>query len=56
MSDDVKTQLRLPPELHAAVKALAEKELRSFNAQIQVLLREAIEARQHAQLTPAGRP
>jgi len=45
MSDEVKTQLRLPGDLHEAIKRLAEQELRSLNAQIITLLREAMAAR-----------
>jgi hypothetical protein len=37
--------LRLDPAVHAAVERLAAGELRSANAQIEVLLREALEAR-----------
>ncbi len=37
--------LRLPAELHQEVTDLAEQDLRSLNAEILVLLREAIEAR-----------
>jgi hypothetical protein len=37
--------LRLDPAVHAAVERLAAAELRSANAQIEMLLREAIEAR-----------
>ncbi|MBL8068981.1 MAG: Arc family DNA-binding protein [Armatimonadetes bacterium] len=37
--------LRLPPELHTAVQRLADAELRSVNAQIEVLLREALKRR-----------
>lgn len=37
--------VRLPPELLAAVKALAEQEMRSANAQVEVLLREALKRR-----------
>jgi hypothetical protein len=48
MATDVKTNLRLPEELYEEIKRLAEKDLRSINAQIQALLREAIEARQQA--------
>lgn len=33
--------LRLPPDLHEWVKALAEQEDRSLNAQIIVILKEA---------------
>ncbi|MEE4206426.1 MAG: toxin-antitoxin system HicB family antitoxin [Erythrobacter sp.] len=37
--------LRLDPEVHKAVERLAAAELRSANAQIEVLLREALSAR-----------
>ena len=37
--------LRLDPAVHAAVERLAGAELRSANAQIEVLLREALEHR-----------
>lgn len=37
--------LRLDPALHAAVERLAAAELRSVNAQIEFLLREALKAR-----------
>ena len=37
--------LRLDPAVHAAIERLAASELRSANAQIEMLLREAIEAR-----------
>ena len=37
--------LRLDPAVHAAVERLAGAELRSANAQIEMLLREALEAR-----------
>ncbi len=39
--------LRLDPAAHAAVERLAAAELRSANAQIEVLLREALEERGH---------
>ena len=42
---DVKTNVRLPEELYEAIKRLAEKDLRSINAQITVLLREAVDQR-----------
>lgn len=55
MSDEVKTQLRLPPELHAVIKTLAEKDRRSLNAEIVVLLEQAIATRQPADPSdPAG--
>jgi hypothetical protein len=37
--------LRLDPAVHAAVERLAAAELRSANAQIEMLLREALEGR-----------
>ncbi len=37
--------LRLDPAVYAAVERLAAAELRSANAQIEILLREALEAR-----------
>lgn len=37
--------LRLDPAVYAAIERLASAELRSANAQIEMLLREALEAR-----------
>jgi hypothetical protein len=37
--------LRVPEELYATVQRLADAELRSVNAQIEVLLREALKRR-----------
>ena len=37
--------LRLDPAVHAAVERLAATELRSANAEIEMLLREALKAR-----------
>jgi len=37
--------LRLDPAVHAAVERLAADELRSANAEIEMLLREALKAR-----------
>ena len=37
--------LRLDPAVHAAVERLAAAQLRSVNAQIEILLREALRAR-----------
>lgn len=37
--------LRLDPAVHAAVERLASAELRSANAQIEMLVREALTAR-----------
>ncbi|MDJ0978290.1 MAG: toxin-antitoxin system HicB family antitoxin [Erythrobacter sp.] len=52
--------LRLDPAVHAAVERLAGAELRSANAQIEVLLREALKARGiepgHTKPARRGRP
>ena len=52
--------LRLDPAVHAAVERLASSELRSANAQIEMLLREALKGRgiEVKQSPPArrGRP
>lgn len=37
--------LRLDPALHAAIERLAGQDLRSVNAEIEVLLREALKRR-----------
>ncbi|QIQ87315.1 toxin-antitoxin system HicB family antitoxin [Erythrobacter sp.] len=37
--------LRLDPEVHKAIERLAAAELRSANAEIEILLREALAAR-----------
>lgn len=37
--------LRLDPELHAAIERLAARDLRSVNAEIEFLLREALARR-----------
>ena len=42
--------LRLDPAVHAAVERLAGADLRSANAEIEVLLREALAARDRAAL------
>ncbi len=42
---DVRTNLRLPEELYEQVKQLADKEMRSINAQMVVLLQAAVDAR-----------
>jgi len=48
--------LRLDPAVHAAVERLAAAELRSANAQIEMLLREALTARGIApSASPAAR-
>lgn len=47
--------LRLDPAVHAAVERLAGAELRSANAQIEMLLREALEAR-GCKVEPSSKP
>lgn len=42
----VTTQLRLPAELHAAIVEMAERERRSRNAQMVVLLEKAVQEAQ----------
>jgi len=41
--DEVRTSLRLPPDLYEAIKRAAELEQRSLNTQIERFLREAVE-------------
>ncbi|QSB44950.1 toxin-antitoxin system HicB family antitoxin [Altererythrobacter sp. FM1] len=52
--------LRLDPAVHAAIERLAAAELRSANAEIEMLLREALEARgisiAHSKPVRRGRP
>lgn len=52
--------LRLDPALHDAVQRLADAELRSVNAEIEVLLREALARRgvkvDRSQAARRGRP
>lgn len=52
--------LRLDPAVHAAVERLAGAELRSANAQIEILLREALRERGidvgHTRKPRRGRP
>ncbi len=37
--------LRLPPDLHADLRGWAEQEMRSLNAQIEYVLRDAVRRR-----------
>ena len=46
---EVRTNLRLPEDLYEQVKQLADKELRSINAQMVVLLQSAVAASQRMQ-------
>ena len=52
--------LRLDPAVYAAVERLASAELRSANAEIEMLLREALKARgitpEVGKPSPRGRP
>lgn len=43
--EEKRITLRLPAELHADIEELAQEDLRSLNAEIVVLLREAVAAR-----------
>ncbi|QYK52200.1 MAG: toxin-antitoxin system HicB family antitoxin [Fimbriimonadaceae bacterium] len=45
MADKKSFPLRLPPELHDELQRLAAAELRSVNAQIEILLREGLRKR-----------
>lgn len=45
MPDRKAFALRLDPALHAAIERLASQELRSVNAEIEFLLREALKRR-----------
>jgi hypothetical protein len=47
--------LRIDPALHTAIERIAASELRSVNAQIECLLREAL-TRRGVRLTPADPP
>jgi len=47
--------LRLDPALHAAIERLAAQDLRSVNAELEVLLREAL-GRRGVKLEPAKAP
>ena len=42
MTNFINHLLRLPPELHAAIKEAARKDVRSMNGQILFLLQQAI--------------
>jgi hypothetical protein len=44
--DEKRITLRLPSDVHDEITRLAEQDVRSLNAEILVLLREAIAARQ----------
>ncbi len=45
MAEKKSFPLRLPPELHDQLQRLAAAELRSVNAQIEILLREGLKKR-----------
>ena len=46
--EEKRITLRLPEEVHAAIAELARQDVRSLNAEILVLLREAVAARLQA--------
>lgn len=46
--------LRLPPDLHAALRSWAAQDLRSLNGQIEFLLREALRKRRGKGSDPGG--
>jgi hypothetical protein len=48
--------LRLDPSLHAAIERAAAQELRSVNAEIEILLREALARRGIKLAPPEQRP
>lgn len=48
--------LRIPPELWEEVRRLADDELRSVNAQIEVLLREGLRRRGRGKPKPDEEP
>ena len=45
MADKKAFPLRLDPALHAAIERLAAQDFRSVNAELEVLLREALQRR-----------
>jgi hypothetical protein len=47
--------LRISPELWADLKAWAEQDMRSLNAQIEVLLRESVERRKRGTASASSR-
>jgi hypothetical protein len=47
--------IRVRPEVLEAVERLAAAELRSVNAQVEMLLREALSRRGHLKLSPGER-
>jgi hypothetical protein len=47
--------LRIDPKLWAEIEALAAAELRSVNAQVEYLLREAVERRTGKKIAPTER-
>ncbi len=51
-SDFVKTALRLPPSLHAAVHAAAKRSGRSFNAELLDLIDQGLSSKEAPSLAP----
>ncbi len=54
MSERKPFVLRLPEELHRELQSWAEQELRSLNAQIEFLLREAVLKRRGGRRASSG--
>ncbi len=56
--EEKRITLRLPEDVHAAIADLAKQDVRSLNAEILVLLREAVAARLQAAQSAAreGQP
>lgn len=48
----VRTQVRLPADLHRRIVQLAERDLRSLNAEMVWLLRRAVDTEPERQETP----
>ena len=53
MAEDIRTNLRIPAEVYERVKESAERDRRSINAQMVVLLQEALDARQPKTTPPS---
>ena len=56
MADKRSFLLRLPPELWEAIKRWADDDLRSVNAQIEYLLREALRRRRRSEKADEPEP
>jgi hypothetical protein len=45
---EIRVLVRIPPELHAALKTIAGREMRSLNSEIIYLLKRAVEQQDQA--------